>query len=109
MSLFISREIDFVKKEEELKKSLDEKDKWYKEQLESLQKRVGPRFGEKIRKCLYSTAELQQTLTRRFVVLSTDSCPGVWRNLGWGVSEWSELGGRREIKLPRLGHKHTIC
>lgn len=49
MSLFISREIDFVKKEEELKKSLDEKDKWYKEQLESLQKRVRPRFWEKIR------------------------------------------------------------
>lgn len=34
------REIDFVKKEEELKKSLDEKDKWYKEQLETLQQRV---------------------------------------------------------------------
>uniref|UniRef100_A0A3B3UL16 Protein phosphatase 1 regulatory subunit 9A-like A n=1 Tax=Poecilia latipinna TaxID=48699 RepID=A0A3B3UL16_9TELE len=29
------KEIDFVKKEEELKKTLDEKDKWYKEQLES--------------------------------------------------------------------------
>lgn len=35
-----SREIDFVKKEEELRKSLDEKDKWYKEQLETLQQRV---------------------------------------------------------------------
>uniref|UniRef100_A0AAX7SEU1 Neurabin-1 n=1 Tax=Astatotilapia calliptera TaxID=8154 RepID=A0AAX7SEU1_ASTCA len=34
------KEIDFVKREEELKKSLDEKDKWYKEQLESLQNRV---------------------------------------------------------------------
>lgn len=37
---FLPREIDFVKREEELKKSLDEKDKWYKEQLESLQNRV---------------------------------------------------------------------
>lgn len=37
---FFSREIDFVKREEELKKSLEEKDKWYKEQLESLQNRV---------------------------------------------------------------------
>ncbi|XP_026150574.1 neurabin-1 isoform X2 [Mastacembelus armatus] len=34
------KEIDFVKKEEELKKNLDEKDKWYKEQLESLQNRI---------------------------------------------------------------------
>ncbi|KAM4609005.1 uncharacterized protein ppp1r9ala isoform 2-T4 [Polymixia lowei] len=34
------KEIDFVKKEEELKKVLDEKDKWYKEQLESLQDRI---------------------------------------------------------------------
>uniref|UniRef100_A0A3Q3VN19 Neurabin-1 n=1 Tax=Mola mola TaxID=94237 RepID=A0A3Q3VN19_MOLML len=41
------KEIDFVKKEEELKKSLDEKDKWYKEQLESLQNRVRSQFGEK--------------------------------------------------------------
>lgn len=37
---FLPREIDFVKKEEELKKILDEKDKWYKDQLESLQNRV---------------------------------------------------------------------
>lgn len=37
---FLPREIDFVKKEEELKKALDEKDKWYREQLESLQNRV---------------------------------------------------------------------
>uniref|UniRef100_A0A671YHP1 Protein phosphatase 1 regulatory subunit 9A-like A n=1 Tax=Sparus aurata TaxID=8175 RepID=A0A671YHP1_SPAAU len=36
------KEIDFVKREEELKKILDEKDKWYKEQLESLQNRVRP-------------------------------------------------------------------
>lgn len=41
---FVPREIDFVKKEEELKKTLDEKDKWYKEQLESLQNRVRPQF-----------------------------------------------------------------
>ncbi|XP_056245352.1 neurabin-1 isoform X2 [Seriola aureovittata] len=34
------KEIDFVKKEEELKKNLDEKDKWYKDQLESLQNRI---------------------------------------------------------------------
>ncbi|XP_028249147.1 neurabin-1 isoform X2 [Parambassis ranga] len=34
------KEIDFVKKEEELKKILDEKDKWYKDQLESLQNRI---------------------------------------------------------------------
>ncbi|KAK5920810.1 hypothetical protein CgunFtcFv8_024577 [Champsocephalus gunnari] len=34
------KEIDFVKKEEELKKVLDEKDKWYKDQLGSLQNRI---------------------------------------------------------------------
>ncbi|KAM9710735.1 neurabin-1 isoform 3-T3 [Menidia menidia] len=34
------KEIDFVKKEEELKKALDEKDKWYREQLEILQNRI---------------------------------------------------------------------
>ncbi|KAM4561181.1 neurabin-1 isoform 2-T2 [Fundulus diaphanus] len=34
------KEIDFVKKEEELKRTLDEKDKQYKEQLESLQNRI---------------------------------------------------------------------
>ncbi|XP_034417521.1 neurabin-1 isoform X2 [Cyclopterus lumpus] len=34
------KEIDFVKKEEELKRIIDEKDKWYKEQLESLQNRI---------------------------------------------------------------------
>ncbi|XP_040058303.2 neurabin-1 isoform X2 [Gasterosteus aculeatus] len=34
------KEIDFVKKEEELRKILDEKDKWYKQQLESLQNRI---------------------------------------------------------------------
>ncbi|KAM3607163.1 uncharacterized protein V6R79_002634 [Siganus canaliculatus] len=34
------KEIDFVKKEEELKKVLDEKDKWYKEQLDALQNRL---------------------------------------------------------------------
>ncbi|XP_051938753.1 neurabin-1 isoform X2 [Hippocampus zosterae] len=34
------KEIDFVKKEEELKKSIDEKEKLYKEQLESLQNRI---------------------------------------------------------------------
>uniref|UniRef100_A0A8C4ITQ9 Protein phosphatase 1 regulatory subunit 9A-like A n=1 Tax=Dicentrarchus labrax TaxID=13489 RepID=A0A8C4ITQ9_DICLA len=36
------KEIDFVKKEEELKKILDEKDKWYREQLETLQNRRLP-------------------------------------------------------------------
>ncbi|XP_077392827.1 neurabin-1 isoform X2 [Festucalex cinctus] len=34
------KEIDFVKKEEELKKSIDEKERLYKEQLESLQNRI---------------------------------------------------------------------
>ncbi|XP_076026017.1 neurabin-1 isoform X2 [Genypterus blacodes] len=34
------KEIDFVKREEELKKSLDEKEKWYVEQLETLQDRI---------------------------------------------------------------------
>ncbi|XP_020311080.2 neurabin-1 isoform X1 [Oncorhynchus kisutch] len=34
------KEIDFVKKDEEMRKVLDEKDRWYKEQLESLQDRI---------------------------------------------------------------------
>lgn len=37
---FLVREIDFVKKEEELKKIVDEKDKWYKQQLENLEHKV---------------------------------------------------------------------
>lgn len=37
---FLPREIDFVKKEEELKKIVDEKDKWYKQQLENLEHKV---------------------------------------------------------------------
>lgn len=37
---FLPREIDFVKKEEELKKVVDEKDKWYKQQLENLEHKV---------------------------------------------------------------------
>ncbi|KAJ8012768.1 hypothetical protein DPEC_G00046310 [Dallia pectoralis] len=37
---FQQKEIDFVKKEEELKKLLDEKDTWYKGQLDSLQNRI---------------------------------------------------------------------
>uniref|UniRef100_H3DHR9 Neurabin-1 n=1 Tax=Tetraodon nigroviridis TaxID=99883 RepID=H3DHR9_TETNG len=35
------KEIDFVKKEEELKKIVDEKDKWYKQQLENLEHKMG--------------------------------------------------------------------
>ncbi|CAL8370064.1 unnamed protein product [Arctogadus glacialis] len=34
------KEIDFVKKEEEMKKALEEKDAWYREQMESLQERL---------------------------------------------------------------------
>lgn len=58
---FLPREIDFVKKEEELKKILDEKDKWYKEQLKSLQNRVRPQFEENT-KCLNGTTELLELL-----------------------------------------------
>lgn len=57
---FLPREIDFVKKEEELKKSLDEKDKWYKEQLESLQNRVRLQLRKKV--LTLHTADLQETL-----------------------------------------------
>uniref|UniRef100_A0AAQ4QBE7 Neurabin-1 n=1 Tax=Gasterosteus aculeatus aculeatus TaxID=481459 RepID=A0AAQ4QBE7_GASAC len=52
------KEIDFVKKEEELRKILDEKDKWYKQQLESLQNRVRPRPEE------YTEHTPQQTCWR---------------------------------------------
>lgn len=67
--LLTHREIDFVKKEEELKKSLDEKDKWYKEQLETLQRRVrAPPWtwgdgGGKITTRLCSSAERRETMT----------------------------------------------
>lgn len=44
---FLPREIDFVKKEEELRKTVDEKDKWYKQQLEHLENKVWKSF-----KCL---------------------------------------------------------
>ncbi|KAJ3592440.1 hypothetical protein NHX12_007567 [Muraenolepis orangiensis] len=37
---FQQKEIDFVKKEEELKKVLEEKDTWYREQMQSLQERL---------------------------------------------------------------------
>lgn len=35
-----------MKKEEELKRNLDEKDKWYKEQLDVLQNRVRPQLRQ---------------------------------------------------------------
>lgn len=38
-----------MKKEEELKKILDDKDKWYKEQLEILQNRVRAQVRRKVR------------------------------------------------------------
>ena len=45
-SHFSPREIDFVKREEELKKILEEKDKWYSEQLHVLQERVRGKDAE---------------------------------------------------------------
>ncbi|XP_029980725.1 neurabin-1 isoform X2 [Sphaeramia orbicularis] len=54
------KEIDFVKREEDLKKSLEEKDKWYKEQLESLQNRIAvleSRGASSLETAQYSAAE----------------------------------------------------
>lgn len=104
---FVPREIDFVKKEEELKKTLDEKDKWYKEQLDSLQNRVRPQFGGE--KCWYRIAQPVETQKWFCEVLLTDSCPGVQRNFSCGVSEGPRLSSRWEIKQPGPRHKRTIC
>lgn len=65
--LLARREIDFVKKEEELRKSLDEKDKWYKEQLETLQQRVRTSSarppGGKITTRFRSSADRREPMT----------------------------------------------
>ncbi|KAM9851038.1 uncharacterized protein ppp1r9ala isoform 2-T2 [Aulostomus maculatus] len=95
------KEIDFVKKEEELKKSLDEKDKWYKEQLESLQNRivvlesrgglgVAPQSGQ-------DSAAEERLSSRDSVNLtqSADSLP---------EQDWSELVPETE-RLDTSAHK----
>ncbi|XP_038576435.1 neurabin-1 isoform X2 [Micropterus salmoides] len=65
------KEIDFVKKEEELKKILDEKDKWYKEQLESLQNRIA--------------------------VLESQGNSGVERHSGRDLARDKTLGGQDQV------------
>lgn len=70
------REIDFVKREEELKKSLDEKEKWYVEQLDSLQDRVRKQLQETP---LALHKGLNGVNDGGHAVLSIDSCAGVQR------------------------------
>lgn len=75
-----------MKKEEELKKSLDEKDKWYKEQLETLHQRVraaprtrgggGGQNNSTLMQLSRAATDSEVTL-----VLSADRCPGVWRSV----------------------------
>lgn len=52
---FLPREIDFVKKEEELKKIVDEKDKWYKQQLENLEHKVRQNNMREHTSCMLKT------------------------------------------------------
>uniref|UniRef100_A0AAQ4RXY2 Neurabin-1 n=1 Tax=Gasterosteus aculeatus aculeatus TaxID=481459 RepID=A0AAQ4RXY2_GASAC len=88
------KEIDFVKKEEELRKILDEKDKWYKQQLESLQNRVRPRPEE------YTEHTPQQTCWRH---RNEPERPLIHRLLCW-KEDWNELVPETE-RLDTSAHK----
>ncbi|KAM9344093.1 neurabin-1 isoform 2-T2 [Pholidichthys leucotaenia] len=90
------KEIDFVKKEEELKKILEEKDKFYREQLESLQTRIavlesrGPSVVEQ-QSSLDSAAE--KRLSSQDSVTNTQSTDSllVEQDLGAVVPETERL------------------
>ncbi|KAL3969972.1 chromobox protein 5 [Sarotherodon galilaeus] len=82
------KEIDFVKREEELKKSLDEKDKWYKEQLESLQNRIAvleSRGASAVESPIVQESAAEDRLSSQDSVTHTQS---VDSNL---EKDWSEL------------------
>ncbi|XP_063354210.1 neurabin-1 isoform X3 [Pelmatolapia mariae] len=82
------KEIDFVKREEELKKSLDEKDKWYKGQLESLQNRIAvleSRGASAVESQIVQDSATEDRLSSQHSVTHTQS---VDSNL---EKDWSEL------------------
>ncbi|CAG09960.1 unnamed protein product, partial [Tetraodon nigroviridis] len=93
------KEIDFVKKEEELKKIVDEKDKWYKQQLENLEHKMGlleSRVSAEVRSGpdLLADEKLsnQDSIT---VAPSLDSLPG---------QDWSEVVPET-VRLDTSAHK----
>ncbi|KAM7407444.1 hypothetical protein PAMA_003256 [Pampus argenteus] len=95
------KEIDFVKREEELKKNLDEKDKWYKEQLESLQNRIEVlesrgSSGVECQSGQDSTAE--ETLSGQDPVTNTQSVDSLLEQ------DWNELVPETE-RLDTSAHR----
>ncbi|XP_055734715.1 neurabin-1-like [Salvelinus fontinalis] len=99
------KEIDFVKKEEEMRKVLDEKDRWYKEQLESLQDRIAvlegsgpPADREETQACQDSAVERRRsTQGSEGPVINTQSVDSL-------ALDWSELVPETE-RLDTSAHK----
>ncbi|KAM4558311.1 neurabin-1 isoform 1-T1 [Odontesthes bonariensis] len=82
------KEIDFVKKEEELKKTLEEKDKWYREQLESLQNRIAvlESGGDPLVKCQHGQdSAAEERRSSQDSVTDTHSVDSLLER------DWSEL------------------
>ncbi|XP_071774052.2 uncharacterized protein ppp1r9ala isoform X1 [Centroberyx gerrardi] len=97
------KEIDFVKKEEELKKVLDEKDKWYKEQLDSLQDRIavlesrGP-SGDRVESEFGQDSTAEERLSSQGPVTNTQSVDSLLDQ------DWSELVPETE-RLDTSAHR----
>ncbi|XP_070693786.1 neurabin-1 isoform X2 [Pempheris klunzingeri] len=92
------KEIDFVKKEEELKKILDEKDKWYKEQLESLQNRIAALESSSVEPQSDQYSETDERLYGQDSVTNTQSVDSLLEK------DWSELVPETE-RLDTSAHK----
>lgn len=90
-----------MKREEELKKILDEKDKWYKEQLESLQNRVRPQLEKK--KGLYSRA----AVTVRHWKESVLFCPQITVLESRGASVVESQSGQESAADKRLSSQDS--
>lgn len=104
------KEIDFVKKEEELKKTLDEKDKWYKEQLESLQNRIAAleSRGASAVECqsgLDSAAE--ERLSSRDNSQSVDSLEQDWTELLPETTRLDTSAQRAKCRLAQMSKRQA--
>ncbi|XP_018540316.1 neurabin-1 isoform X2 [Lates calcarifer] len=95
------KEIDFVKKEEELRKNLDEKDKWYKEQLESLQNRIAVLESREASCAEHQNSQdsaAEERLSSQGSVTNTQSVDSLLEQ------DWSELVPETE-RLDTSAHK----
>nr|XP_057938588.1 neurabin-1 isoform X2 [Doryrhamphus excisus] len=94
------KEIDFVKKEEELRKSIDEKERWYKEQLGLLQNRIGVLEAGDASCVSRTTAQspAEDSLLSQVPVPDEQSCDSL------AEKDWSELVPETEL-LDISAHK----